>query len=174
MDDLDDLDDLDDDDEVLELPGEHCACGYLHTGVVPPQLCLDCGDRAIARWRDEEKRALNLLPAYAADVERVLRETRDAQRKALRSRRGEPFSDADWELDKGGRRLARLRRAHRDELTRVGLDRWNELAGLVAHDRREVTRKTAKRMAKRGLGAAAMVELLHDGSVYYFQQPGRG
>ena len=136
-----------------------CDCGYLESGVLPGRLCYACGDRALRAWEAEEKSLLGRMPGYATAVAELVRETAKNQDRALKARANEPFADAAWERSKGARGLPRIRRAHKNELAQVQLDRWNDAAAVVGHDPRELFRKESKRFAKRGLGAAALTAL---------------
>ena len=139
--------------------GRNCSCGYLETSAAPARLCFDCGDRALADWLTEEKALLGRMPGYATAVTEVLRDTAQRQEKAIRARSNEPNAEAQWERNKGGKRLSAIRRTHRADAAAVVQDRWAELASLVQRDPREQLRKDAKRFTKRGLGAAGLTAL---------------
>jgi len=126
---------------------------------VPRELCFDCGDRVLAEWVATENQLLNRAPAYATAVAEVILATSAAQKRAILTSVEEPSEHARWERQKAGRKLARFRRAHRAEIASIDQSRWQELAEAMTHDPRETLRKEAKKLTKRGLGAAALTKL---------------
>lgn len=139
--------------------GIDCACGYAVDGVMPEKLCPECGDVLLRRWVAEERRLLRSMPEYAEEVTQVIEATAQKQAKVAQSRGDYTADEASATRRAGGRRLARLRRAHRVELATLDLRRWSSLAEMLAREARPAVRTTAAKAQKRGLGAAALTEL---------------
>ena len=114
---------------------------------------------AVMRLTAEERRLLRSMPEYAEEVTQVIEATAQKQAKVAQSRGDYTADEASATRRAGGRRLARLRRAHRVELATLDLRRWSSLAEMLAREARPAVRTTAAKAQKRGLGAAALTEL---------------
>lgn len=136
-----------------------CACGYAIDGILPKVLCPECGDVLLRRWVAEERRLLRGLPSYAAEVSRVIEVTAQKQAAISRSGGDDLASEVSARRRAGGRRLGRLRRAHRTEAAALDLRRWSSFIEPLSREARTGVRSTAAKAERRGLGAAALTEL---------------
>ncbi|MFJ4253643.1 hypothetical protein [Microbacterium sp. NPDC090003] len=140
--------------------GIPCDCGYATDGVVPRILCDDCEDLLLLRWVGEERRILRTLPTYGEEVAAVVSKVAVKQERAWVKGGEYTASDAAGIRRAGGRALGRLRRKHRAELRAVDLARWSATAAPIAAAAMTAYRETAAKVAPRGLGAAALTELV--------------
>ncbi|MFK3835906.1 hypothetical protein [Microbacterium sp. NPDC087868] len=138
--------------------GIPCDCGYATDGTRPSRLCDECEDALLRRWVAEERRILRGMPGYAQEIAAVIADTEAKQRRIL-EKGSDEYSETFGQRKAGGRRLGRLRRAHRKELDAQDLRRWTRLGEMVEHSSTTSIRTTAAKTRGRGLGAAGITEL---------------
>lgn len=139
--------------------GIDCACGYAIDGILPKQVCPECGEVLLRRWVAEERRLLRGMPAYAEEVAQVIEDVAQQQTKVFRTRGEYLVSEAFGKRKAGGRRIGRLARAHRADLANVDLRRWSSFIDPLSRVATTSVRSTVQKVHKRGLGAAALTEL---------------
>lgn len=136
-----------------------CFCGYAVDGALPARLCDECEELLLRRWVAEERRILRGMPEYATAVAQVIERVAAQQTAVFRTRGDDLSSEAFGKRKAGGRRLARLGRAHRAELDGVDLRRWRSFVEPLSRAATTTVRETSQKVHARGLGAAALTEL---------------
>ena len=111
----------------------------------------------------EEARLLRALPAYGDEVADVVRAVKRRQAEVVARGRDEVPADVFGVRYAGLRRLRRLRRRHRAEVTPFEMQRWASFIGPLLNDARPGVRAVAKRAAKAGLGSANIARLVEEG-----------
>ncbi|WP_157372868.1 hypothetical protein [Agromyces sp. Root81] len=137
-----------------------CECGYAADGVLPKVLCDECEELLLRRWVAEERRLLRGMPAYAEEVALVIERTAEKQAKVFQTPGDDLYSEAFGQRKAGGRRLAKLGRTHRVELERLDLRRWSSFIAPFTSAARPSVKTTVAKVGRRGLGAAAITELV--------------
>lgn len=135
-----------------------CVCGYAKTRVVPKRLCQPCATAVATAWEAEEQRLLQGASGLHAETVRILDEARSAIAKARAIGTDDAYSTEEALLFKARRALARANRRHRDEVSRLDLARWRELAALTACASMPTMAGEARR-ARRRLGMAQLSRL---------------
>lgn len=138
--------------------GIPCQCGFATEGVLPRALCDDCQETLLRRWVAEERRLLRGMPEYAEEVAGVISDA-EAKQRAVFVKGTDEYGETQGIRNAAGRKLARLRKRHRGELLGVDAIRWQWLADAVEHAATQSVRTTARKIGKRGLGAAGVSEL---------------
>lgn len=148
----------DDLDRSLAAAAGRCVCGYAKTRVVPKRLCQPCATAVATAWEAEEQRLLQGASGLRAETVRILDEARSAIAKARAIGTDDAYSTEEALLFKTRRALARANRRHRDEVSRLDLTRWRELAALTARASMPTMAGEARR-ARRRLGMAQLSRL---------------
>ncbi|WP_336641044.1 hypothetical protein [Microbacterium sp. USHLN272] len=140
--------------------GIPCQCGFATEGVLPRALCDDCQETLLRRWVAEERRILRGMPEYAEEVTAVIDRTARKQERVYVTGGEYTASEATGVRRAGGRAVARLHRRHREELPGVEMSRWEKLGAPLAAASMLAYRETASKVLRRGLGGAALTELV--------------
>ncbi|MCK2022875.1 hypothetical protein KZC52_08085 [Microbacterium sp. kSW2-24] len=100
------------------------------------------------------------MPEYAEEVTAVIERTARKQEQVYVTGGEYTASEATAFRRAGGRVVSRLRRRHREELRGVEMSRWETLGAPLAAASMLAYRETASKVLRRGLGAAALTELV--------------
>lgn len=150
-------------DSGVAVPGlaaaaRRCVCGYAKTGTMPKRLCQPCANAVAAAWVAEEEGLLQRATGLRDETARILDEATSAIAKARAIGTDDAYSTEEALLSKTRRALARANRRHRDEVSRLDLSRWRELATLVRRASMPTMASEARR-ARRRLGMAQLSRL---------------
>jgi len=163
----------DDLQRALAIAARRCVCGYAKGEAMPKRLCPPCSNAAAGAWVAQERRLIAGSAALSAEFEPILDDAVSDMAKA-RSILTEDRDMAESSvLVITRRRLARANRRHRDEIARLDLGRWRELAELVSRSSMPVLRAQARR-ARRRLGMARVARLAEVGDTEVESRMTRG
>jgi hypothetical protein len=150
-------------DRRLAAAAKTCVCGHATDGTMPRWLCQSCSHALSAAWVDEESSLLQRAPGLQAEVAGILEAVGSEISAARALGTEDSYTVEEAALSGARRRLARANRRHRDEVSRLDLTRWRELAGLVRRSSMPTMRSEARR-ARRRLGMAGLSRLAVRGS----------